>query len=361
MSDYFEIDFLNIASKQSGDAIALRYSSRGVTRIHVTDGGFQDTGDKIIKHINRFYNRPRTIDAVIVTHADGDHTGGLAKVLSEFHVSELWMLRPWRYARELLRHFPRWSNEKNLVKELKDSFRNIADLEEIADAKKIPIREPFQGEGIGAFTVLTPSKETYLNLVVDSDKSPTGTWHRRQSFLGGKPPSFKHLRSSARSAWGKEIFSPEETSPDNEMSVVQYANLCGDSILLTGDAGRQALIEGARYAPWARVTLPGIDWFQVPHHGSRRNLSPQVLDCWLGEKLPSDPTQQGTKRATAIISASKDDDDHPRKAVIRACIHRGARVYSTEDTTLCAPSQNAPARGWSTLSPLLYPKDQETN
>ena len=45
MSDYFEIDFLDVDAKESGDAIPLRYSIGNETRIHVTDGGFQKTGD----------------------------------------------------------------------------------------------------------------------------------------------------------------------------------------------------------------------------------------------------------------------------------------------------------------------------
>lgn len=41
MSDFFEIDFLDVESKKSGDAIAMRYRINGITTIHVTDGGYQ--------------------------------------------------------------------------------------------------------------------------------------------------------------------------------------------------------------------------------------------------------------------------------------------------------------------------------
>jgi hypothetical protein len=42
-SDFFEIDFLKVETKQSGDAIALRYRVDDVTSIHVVDGGFEET------------------------------------------------------------------------------------------------------------------------------------------------------------------------------------------------------------------------------------------------------------------------------------------------------------------------------
>ena len=226
MSDFFEIDFLNVGSKKSGDAIPLRYSINGVTRIHVTDGGFQDTGDKIVEHINSYYNNPSRIDAVIATHPDGDHAGGLRKVLEEFEVSELWMLRPWFYADVLIDRFKRWKNVPNLVHRLKKNYPNIAELEEIAMEKEIRIYEPFQGARIGAFTVLAPTLGRYLHLVAESDKTPEATVQSGQSLLTQGLILVERMISFIGSAWGEEIFSPEETSHENEMSVIQYANLC---------------------------------------------------------------------------------------------------------------------------------------
>jgi glyoxylase-like metal-dependent hydrolase (beta-lactamase superfamily II) len=119
MSDYFEIDFLDVESKKSGDAIPLRYCIDDITRIHVTDGGFQSTGDKIVEHVNKHYDNPCTIDAVIVSHSDRDHAGGLCKVLETYDVTELWMLRPWLYAEELIDRFKRFTNVDNLASRLK--------------------------------------------------------------------------------------------------------------------------------------------------------------------------------------------------------------------------------------------------
>ena len=64
MDDFYEIDFLNVESKKSGDAICIRYQINGQQKIHVVDGGFQATGDKVVTHINQYYNTPTFIDAV---------------------------------------------------------------------------------------------------------------------------------------------------------------------------------------------------------------------------------------------------------------------------------------------------------
>ena len=358
MSDFFEIDFLDVEADNSGDAIPLRYSIDGIERVHVTDGGFQDTGDKIIEHIKNYYDDPSTIDAVIVSHSANDHTGGIRKVLKDCNVSELWMLRPWLYADELIDRFANFTKVENLRRELKESYSDIAELEEIAEEEDIPIFAPFQGEKIGEFTVLAPTKERYLDLVVESDKTPEATEASARSLLERGVTFIGEIVASVRAAWGEETFSPAGTSAENEMCVVQYAQLCERRILLTADAGRDALTEAADYAPSINLTLPGIDRFQVPHHGSRRNVSSEILDRWLGEKLPEQP-EEGDETFSAIISASKEDEDHPRKSVIRACIHRGAKVVSTEGSDLCT-SRNAPVRtGWGTAPRLPYPDEQE--
>jgi hypothetical protein len=365
MSDFFEIDFLDIESPKSGDAIPLRFEINGVTYIHVVDGGFQDCGEKIIKHINTHYGNPTYIDRVVVTHPDRDHTGGLRSVIEHFNVGELWMLRPWLYAEEMIHRFAKYTSAENLKKRLKEVYPNIAALEEIATDRGIPICEPFQGATIGPFTVLAPTKARYVDLTVESERTPESLEDSERSTLEsfgqlvqGVAIKAAAIVASVRAAWGEEIFSPEETSAENEMSVIQYAYLCGKRLLLTGDAGRSALTEAADFAPYIGLQLPGIDRFQVPHHGSRRNVSTEVLDRWLGQPLASQPAA-GHETFSAHISSAKEDEAHPRKAVVRAFYHRGAKVFATEGSDL-RTSMNAPSReGWTSAKPIDYPQEQE--
>ena len=356
MTDFFEIDFLNVESKKSGDAIPLRYSIDGATRIHVTDGGFQATGDLLVEHINKYYGEPKYIDAIIVTHHDGDHAGGLRKLFDEFVIGELWMLRPWPYADELIDRFSRFTSSDNLAKRLKEIYPNLAALEELAIENGVIISEPFQGAKIGEFNVLAPSKTRYLDLVVESEKTPEATKEEEQTLTEAAGQIIRKAINFIRSAWGDEYFPAGDTSPENNMSIIQYACLCDMKILLTGDAGRAALDEAADFAPYVGLVLPGVDRIQIPHHGSRHNVSTEVLDRWLGTKHDTQPDSQSF---TAIVSAAKEDRDHPRKSVVRAFIHRGAKVISTEGGHK-QTGHNAPDReGWVAVTPLPYPEDQE--
>ena len=360
MADFFEIDFLAVEAKKSGDAIAIRYEQGGLTSIHVVDGGFQATGPSLIEHIRTHYGDPTFIDHVVVTHQDGDHAGGLRTILEEFDVGALWMHRPWLYAGEILHRFATYNPVEHLRRRLRTIYSNLAALEDLATERGIPIYEPFQGAAIGAFRVMAPTRARFLDLVVESDKTPEHVEAAAETVLASAADALVRTLQKAvtfvKALWGEEVFSPEETSAENEMSVVQYANLCGKRILLTGDTGRAGLQEAANYAPFVGLSLPGIDRFQVPHHGSRRNVSTELLDRWLGPRLAE---SGGEPTFTAVVSSAAEDKDHPRKAVVRALIHRGAKVVATEGKTIQTYC-NAPNRdGWGPATPEAYPEDQE--
>jgi hypothetical protein len=360
VADFFEIDFLAVETDKSGDAVPLRYSINGVETIHVVDGGFQGTGEKVAAHIRKYYGNPNHIDHVVVTHNDGDHAGGLRTVLEEFEVGTLWMLRPWIYAESLIGGFATYNSVLHLEGRLRAVYPNLDALEEIAIRRKIPIREPFQGQQIGAFTVLAPSPLRYFQLVFSSERTPEAVESPLQFLESAADKAMriaKGIRNLVRRLWGVETFSDNETSAENEMSVVQFAQLCGEKILLTGDAGRGALAEAAEFAPAVGLQLPGVDRVQIPHHGSRRNVSTDLLNKWFGP-IWAAPAGEGQETFEAYVSAAKADPHHPRNSVLRAFMHRGAAVVRTEGVDVCA-HRNGPNRGWPTATRVLYPDEQE--
>ncbi|MGY3611199.1 MULTISPECIES: ComEC/Rec2 family competence protein [unclassified Bradyrhizobium] len=358
MADFFEIDFLDVEAKSSGDAICMRYETGGRQYLHVVDGGFQSTGDAMVKHINAFYGSPKRLDYVVATHNDGDHAVGLQAVLENFDAGALWMLRPWIYADELLPRFKNYTSAENLRRALRSAYGNLASLEDIAVRKKIPMFEPFQGNDVGAFRVMAPTRARFLDLVVDSDKTPVAKDAGVLSTVGRVfVDAAKQAAALARAVWGDEYFPPGETSNENEMSVVQFASLSGFKILLTADTGRAGLREVIDYAPTAGLLLPGIDRFQVPHHGGRHNVSSELLDQLLG---PKQSNQGGAVKFQAFVSSAKADPDHPRKSVVRAMYHRGANVYTTEDGGKRTAGGAVPERGWGPAVPVAYPDEQES-
>lgn len=212
--------------------------------------------------------------------------------------------------------------------------------------------EPFQNERIGAFTVLAPSPGRWLQLIIQSEKTPDiGNTGILSGLMKVAAPFIRFVKAG----WGSEKFSPEPTSVENEMSVIQCATLCGDRIALTGDAGRDGLTEAAAHAAKIGFSLP-VNKFQTPHHGGRHNLSSQVLDQWVGPRL-AQAVPEGHEIFTTVISSAKEDTAHPRKAVLRALRHRGGFILTTEDAP--AILQRNSTRTFTTVKNVAYPDEQE--
>ena len=107
----------------------------------------------------------------MLTHPDADHASGFETVLRDMRVAFLWMNRPWKHVDLLMNLFERYQDRDRLMARLKRAFPKVAALEELALAQSVQIRDAFQGDRIGAFTVLSPSLYTYLLLVAQSEKT----------------------------------------------------------------------------------------------------------------------------------------------------------------------------------------------
>lgn len=320
----FEVDFLPVGDSY-GDALVIRYGEdNGGYYLHVIDGGCTDTTDTIIKHINTYYPG-YYINHMVVTHADNDHVCGLIGVLKQFDVKHLWMNRPWLYANEILQHFHGNFTMQGLIDDMKERHPYLVELEALATAKGTQIHEVFQGTAIGSFTVLAPSRQRYIDLIPDFDKTPTSYKVEDETQKTGL---FKSLVEAAKK-WLEEEWDVETladnpqppTSASNESCVVQYATLKeGRSVLLTADVGPVGLNEAADYA--ATLGLARPSFVQIPHHGSRHNVTPYVLDRWLGPRKA-----KGTEVGTAYCSIGANKTEYPRGQVKNAFIRRGYKVY----------------------------------
>lgn len=319
----YEVDFLPVG-EGSGDAIVVHYGNdTDGYSLHVVDGGRTETAETIINHINKFYPG-YFINHMVLSHADDDHATGLVGVMERMEVKNLWMNRPWLYAAEILHHFHGNFTLQGLIANIKERHPYLVELERLAIRQGTQIHEVFQGAQIGAFTVLAPTRTRYVNSIPDFGKTPD-----RYTEAAG-PQNFGLLRSLATAAkkWLEEKWDIETlaestvTSASNESCVVQYGVLAGKGVLLTADVGPIGLTEAGNFG--AQLGLDRPKFMQVPHHGSRHNVTPSVLDMWLGPKQP-----QGTVVGTAFCSVGSNKADYPRGQVKNAFMRRGFKVYST--------------------------------
>lgn len=141
-----------------------------------------------------------------------------------------------------------------------------------------------------------------------------------------------------------------ETSRENESSVILYGNLGHGGILFTGDAGKEALNKAYQYAQEKRLNIAAnLSFIQIPHHGSKRNVEPTILDNIVG-KFPTNG-----RSTVAYVSCGKNNKKHPAQVVVNAFIRRGCRVVATQGSTKQYYRGNVPAReGWVTAETLPF-------
>jgi len=346
---YCEVEFLAVGdASRAGDAIIIRYGYQHDYRLILVDGGTVDTGETIVNHLRRNFGPNPVLEHVVLSHSDGDHASGLRTVLEQIQVNNFWTHVPWYFSSEILHLFKNktWTQE-GLTKEIKDKYPIISELIDIATRRRIPIFFPFEGAVIGPFTVLSPSKYAYLHLLPQFDKTPEPDQQVLENlrfWLGKDQGSgLRGLMTSLMDAvqewitedwYGERLKDGGITSASNETSTVLYADLMdsGRRYLLTADAGVNALSWAANYAESVGFVLREFSFVQVPHHGSRRNVGPTILNRLVGPIQPDN-----SLRFTAYVSAPKDDSKHPRKIVLNAFTRRGGDVKVTAGTDWLHP------------------------
>jgi beta-lactamase superfamily II metal-dependent hydrolase len=367
----FEIDFLPVGSgARSGDAIAMRWGNlfgrRDEQFVTVVDGGNKDSGSSLVNHIQTYFGTS-VVDLVVNSHPDADHASGLICVLEELTVRKLWMHRPWNrleHVHDLVvdGRITHDSLQDRIIEALDAAYS----LEELALEKGIPIWEPFTSvampRGTGTIRVLGPSEPYYTELLPHFDDMP----ELEEAAVANFSEKAYRFAKAARyqdpaQIWQDETLEdPDEecVRAENNSSVILHLQVDDVQLLLTADAGVPALRWAYRKALAADIDLRTCCFYQVPHHGSRRNIGPTILDAIVGPKL----AYGANPKATAYVSAAPDGaPKHPSAKVTNAFRRRGVAVAATQGKCL-SYSQNAPLRsGWGPIGglPLLNEGTEE--
>ena len=172
-----EIEFLPVGEgSRAGDAIAVRYeTSPGYFGLIVIDGGTIASGEAMVQYLQALcHGNTPIVSDLVVSHPDQDHSSGARAILENVDVRRVWTHVPWWHAAEALPHFKskRWT-EDGLEKRLKQEYDVIADIVALATDKGVAIREPFAGDAIGPFTVLSPPRWAYPVLLANFPDTPT--------------------------------------------------------------------------------------------------------------------------------------------------------------------------------------------
>jgi beta-lactamase superfamily II metal-dependent hydrolase len=357
-----QIEFLAVGDEsKGGDAIIVCIGPpdgpRHEQTIIVVDGGYKANGDQIVEMINKWYDT-NLVDIVVSTHPDQDHISGLFPVLERMVVRQLLMHLPWKHSTELAALRPNAFKSARLSDYVEKSLSEASSLDELATQLGIPIIEPFTGVSTrnATFRVLGPDRDFYteqLALVPDATTT-SGRLTKALADLAHKAVHF------IEDLFTDNLSDDETTSPRNNTSVISLISdpESDTQILLTADAGIAAL---ERVVPGLRALGIGpgeLDLIQVPHHGSRHNVGPMLLN----ELLGAPGVDGGRGQAVASVPAKNPHGRHPSKRVTNAFRRRGYPVAITQgegpvNVYLSQPPVDRP--GYSPMEPLPFFSDFE--
>lgn len=339
MYNGIEVDMLSV-----GDADCLlisRWNGFVVTRILVDGGNAGDFGTL------RAFLRQRDIsylDAIVCTHMHNDHAAGLVELVRDQSVGigVAYMHVPQNHLRmalvEKALKIAAGASQADCVEK---TLKTADDLLGALRTRKIPVVEPFQGTIVQFLTVTGPSQAYYEELIHQFEDAGTIRSMGQGNLNYIFEDAIDDYLAKTGVLEGSLLVNPQ-TSAENNTSVIMGTLFDDKKYLFTSDSGAPALKLAT-----AAYDLRGCHWMQMPHHGSRHNITAELIEHFA-------PT-------FAYVSAT-GSSDHPRRSVVNAFKKVGAQVFSThypDPISLWHHYGTVPARtNYSAATP-LYDKDNK--
>lgn len=303
-----EIDMMSLGDADS--ILVTQWTNGKYTRVLI-DGGNKSSATQV-----RQFLRRRGVDYlhhVVCTHPHEDHAGGLVKLLLDptLTIKRAWFHRAENHVDMLLvEHALNQAHGLKRAKVIQETLETVNTLATVCKIRKIPMSEPFAGAVIGPLTVVGPTVAYYSELVAQfADSSAIRASDTLLSNLHNQT-LVEDLLERMPQPRSVSLEANPKTAPENNSGVILAMPHESGIHLFTGDAGAQALTHVEKQYP----QIANCHWMQIPHHGSRRNITEPLIQHFCPEY--------------AFVSAT-GNKKHPRRAVVNAFNNVGSRVYST--------------------------------
>lgn len=318
-----EIDILPASSeKKGGDSVLVRIgnfdytNSRNNQKVILIDSGYSENAERIKEYLTNYY-QTNTIDLVVITHPDIDHISGFKTLLENNSViiKKTYIHDPWNHTSHM---FTRTIDNRRTVKSLGNAFdETLSKLSDILDklsALKIENIEPFGYAEIKGFNlhILGPNKKFYRDNLYKFDGMEGASSQYSGSDIYESDLSSYHENMP-------HFLDNPKTSPKNETSVIMLLqDHEGKPLaLFTGDAGVEAINKALDNADKVGIDYTGVYLFQIPHHGSIKNISKDVIDR--------------ISPINAYVSAPSQKAEHPSPLLINYFLNNSIPTYHIKD------------------------------
>jgi beta-lactamase superfamily II metal-dependent hydrolase len=301
------------------DALIVEVDTDGSREIVLIDGGRNwEDGERIMRQLDAYYDN--RIDHMVLSHIDAGHARGLLHIVESLEpeqIGQAWMPHLERHGADA--HESVLMARRIAGRAESTAVRSMA--EHVAASVQVTqeLIHRLQERGISTDEALADGNNRIGPMEV---VGPTADFFEEcVAFYGDREMldqvveqgvSFRRGRGAAvGAAEADAVLREAEDDPETQKqaSLLLMMEYEGDKYLFTGDAGRRAFAR----CP-ARDRLADLHWLKVPNHGSKHNLSPELLDLF--------------HPALAYISSSGIGID-PHPDLITALQNRGAVIYTT--------------------------------
>ncbi len=298
MYNGIEVDMLSLGN---ADCILVSFWSGFFVHRVLIDGGSKGDAPAVRGFLRGL--GIDTIDDVLSTHLHDDHSGGLIELLSDetLKFGKVWCQVPHWHVGSMDKVWValKAAEPSDEAASIRKSLKTVADIYSIAKKRGIPHEEPFKGKRLGNLGICSPTEEFYNGLAaeitdVERIKAEDAAQSRYDIQTALEEVMFKGIAGD--SSFESSLLTDPHTTPENESSAVAGTAHAGKVFLFTSDAGTSALTNVLR-----DYKVRGLHWMQIPHHGSRRNITKTLIEAFA-------PT-------TTFVSA-EGSKKHPRRAVV---------------------------------------------
>lgn len=291
---------LHVVQARYGDSLILEYGTAQAPRYILIDGGppgvYEDDLRPVLQGIA---DRGGSLDFMVLSHVDDDHVVGLLALLAEIQqqrdggapetigIGEIWHNTfSQTLGGEIEARFQAFMGAaapvRGTMRAADRTMRDIAkgdELTHVADALDIPINEQFDPSYLVSLGLTNePVDRENLRLWIVAPNR-TNLQNLRAEWLEWLEEQedrvlVRGLEEAERAA------SRADTRVPNLSSIMFLAVADGKSMLLTGDGRGDHLLEGLGQA--GLLDAGGrlhVDILKLPHHGSRHNISKEVLQA----------------------------------------------------------------------------------
>lgn len=281
---------LHLIQAELGDCLMVEYGTVQKPRFLLLDGGPRDIFRDHLKKVLEQEVVPKggVLERVMLSHVDGDHVVGLVDLFVELkrqrdnNEAEVVAIKGlWHNA------FTKTIDPNNTLVPRMNGILAVAGIQSLMSVAFESVNTIPQGNKLRQFAQLLNipiNPDTADPITVDSVPAPADIEGLRLTVVGPTQTNLDALRLE----WEKWLDDHEDgiingntkamanadKSVPNLSSICVVAEASGKTMLLTGDARSDHLLEGLADKNFLDAQgRAHFDLFKVPHHGSDRNIT----------------------------------------------------------------------------------------